>query len=83
MSDPDPLHDDHKPEIYERNARTGLALFCVYLALYGGFVYLNAFRSDLMGQMFWGVNLALWYGMGLIAAAFLISLVYMFLCRKK
>ena len=48
-----------------RNARLGFFLFFVYLALYGGFVLLNAFAPQLMQ---WtplaGINLAILYGFG-------------------
>lgn len=64
-----------------RNARIGLVLFVFYLLLYGGFVFLNAFSPDLMETTpFGGVNLAIIYGFGLILAAFVLSLVYGFLC---
>ena len=53
-----------------RNARLGLKLFAVYLALYGGFVLLNAFSAETMESTpFAGVNVAILYGFGLIIAA--------------
>ena len=65
-----------------RNARYGLVLFALYLLLYGGFVLLNAFDPSLMETTpFAGVNLAVLYGLGLIAAALLLALVYGWLCR--
>ncbi len=66
-----------------RNARLGLVLFVVYLLFYGGFVGLNAFAPEVME---WtpaaGINLAILYGMALILAAFLLALVYGWLCRS-
>lgn len=66
----------------ERNARIGMRLFVVYLVLYGGFVLLNAFAPN---SMEWtpmaGVNLAIWYGFGLILAALCLALLYGMLCR--
>jgi uncharacterized membrane protein (DUF485 family) len=65
-----------------RNARIGLALFAVYLLLYGGFVGLAAFapaRMELAPLA--GVNVAIWYGFGLIIAAMLLALVYGWVCR--
>ena len=60
-----------------RANRVGLVLFAVYLALYGGFVALNAFAP---AAMEWtplaGVNLAVLYGFGLIFAAFALALLY-------
>jgi uncharacterized membrane protein (DUF485 family) len=52
-------------------------LFGVYLALYGGFVLLAAFAPQAMeATPLAGVNLAIWYGFGLIAAALLLALIY-------
>ena len=56
----------------------GLALFWVYVALYGGFMALVLVRPDLLAlRPFGGVNLAIVSGMGLIAAAFVLAVVYM------
>jgi uncharacterized membrane protein (DUF485 family) len=66
-----------------RRTRYGLALFAVYLLLYGGFVLLNAFAPDQMERTpLFGVNLAILYGMLLIAAAFVLALIYGWLCRS-
>ena len=65
-----------------RNSRIGLVLFGVYLLLYGGFVFLNAFSPESMEVIpVAGVNLAIVFGFGLILAAFVLALVYGFLCR--
>ncbi len=65
-----------------RNSRLGLWLFAVYLLLYGGFVGINAFAPQLMeSRPALGINLAILYGMALILAAFLLALVYGWLCR--
>ncbi len=67
-----------------RNARTGFVLFVIYLLLYGGFVFLNAFAADVMEMTpIAGVNLAILYGFGLIVAAIVLALVYGFLCRNE
>jgi uncharacterized membrane protein (DUF485 family) len=66
-----------------RNARYGMVLFVAYLVLYGGFVAVNAFNSDVMDTIIWqGVNLAILYGFGLILAAIALAMVYGWLCRK-
>lgn len=65
-----------------RNSRYGLWLFGVYLLLYGGFVGITAFAPQWMeARPIAGINLAILYGMGLIAAAFVLALVYGWLCR--
>lgn len=62
--------------------RIGLTLFWVYVALYAGFMGLVLFRPDLLSRRpFGGVNLAIAYGLGLIAGAFVLSIVYMAACR--
>ncbi len=67
-----------------RNARYGLWLFGIYLLLYSGFVAVNAFVPQWMeATPLAGVNLAILYGMGLIVAAFLLALVYGWLCRLR
>ncbi len=66
-----------------RNARIGLRLFTLYVALYAGFMWLSAFRPTLMGRpALGGLNVAIVYGFGLIAAAFVLAIVYMWLCMK-
>ena len=65
----------------------GLALFWVYVLLYIGFMGLVLVRPDLLSlRPFFGVNLAIVYGMGLIAAAFVLAVAYMVLrsgrCRE-
>lgn len=64
-----------------RNSRVGLLLFFIYLAFYGGFVFMNAFVPDQMEmQPFPGVNLAIVYGFALIITAFVLALLYGLLC---
>ena len=66
----------------QSNSRIGLVLFAIYLVLYGGFVLLNAFSSEIMQWRPWlGVNLAILYGFGLIVAAFVLAMLYGWLCR--
>src|SRR5688572_1168203 len=67
-----------------RNSRLGLWLFGVYLLLYGGFVGISAFSPQWMeARPVAGISLAILYGMGLIVAAFLLALVYGWLCRMS
>lgn len=76
----DVVHDNAATA--ERNARLGLVLFAVYLALYVGFVLLCAFWPDVLDKTpLAGLNVAILYGMGLIVAALILALVYSWLCR--
>lgn len=64
-----------------RAARIGLILFCIYLALYGGFVFLSAFSAETMeATPIDGVNVAILYGFFLIIAAIVLSLIYGVVC---
>ena len=80
-------HQPNQPETYDaptaaRNARYGAVLFLAYLLLYGGFVAINAFNPEVMDTVVLaGVNLAIVYGLGLIVAAFVLALIYLWLCR--
>jgi uncharacterized membrane protein (DUF485 family) len=85
-----PLHDeplDHSDLATRRpppteHVRRALALFAFYLLLYGGYVLLNAFAPQVMDRTLAGINLAVWYGFGLIIAAFALALIYGYLCRN-
>jgi uncharacterized membrane protein (DUF485 family) len=75
-------HDAH----VSPNARLGLVLFAVYCVLYFGFMAIATFKYDLFGSttpVGGGVNLAILYGMGLIAAALVLAVVYMLLCKRE
>ncbi|MBY0587057.1 DUF485 domain-containing protein [bacterium] len=71
------------PATERRNARIGQKLFLLYAAAYGGFIFINAFYPSAMEQTpFAGINLAILYGMGLVIGAWIVSLVYGWLCRR-
>lgn len=76
--------DDDSPTVAAHNARVGMILFVLYLAFYAAFVLISAFAPAWMAQRPWaGINLAIWYGFGLIGAALGLSLVYSWLCRAR
>jgi uncharacterized membrane protein (DUF485 family) len=84
-------HFDHGPNepVAESEPRSvqrtklGLALFAVYLALYGGFMLINAFAPQQMeATPLFGINLAILYGVALILSAFALALLYGWLCRE-
>lgn len=69
--------------ISTRNSRIGLALFALYLVFYGGFVLIAAFWPQWMeATPLAGVNLAVWYGFGLIGGAFVLAMIYGWACRS-
>jgi len=70
--------------VVAHNTRIGLVLFAIYVAFYGGFMALSAFWPEVMRKPFaGGANLAVVYGFALIAAALVLALIYMRLCRKS
>ena len=67
----------------QRNARWGLWLFALYLFFYAGFMVISTFLPDVLDQRpVAGINLAILYGLGLILAALLLSLLYGWVCRN-
>ncbi len=66
-----------------RRSRIALRLFAVYCAGYAVFMLLNAFAPKVMETTFGGVNLAIWYGFGLIGGALVMALRYAWLCRDS
>jgi uncharacterized membrane protein (DUF485 family) len=71
------VHETQEP----RGARYGRVLFVCYTVLYGAFVLLAAFAPEIMQHTLGGISVAVWYGLALIAAAFLLALFYDWLCR--
>ena len=75
-------HGEHA-HLVSRNARYGLALFAIYVALYVGFIGLATFRPAILAaEAPGGVNWAVAFGLGLIGAAFALAAVYMVLCGR-
>jgi uncharacterized membrane protein (DUF485 family) len=72
----------HDEPAAARRARAGLTLFFLYVLLYAGFMGLVLLRPEwLSWRPFGGVNLAIAYGLGLIAAALVLAAIYMAACR--
>lgn len=80
LSQADPGNAGHA-----RNARIGIILFAIYVILYTGFMVLAALWPELMAAPtpLGSVNLAIMYGMGLILAALVLAVVYIFLCQRE
>ena len=89
-----PAHHEDHPEVISRNARAGLALFCVYFAVFVGFLLLNVFSPKTMSATelplgdervitLWGTNVGVVYGVGLIVLAIALAVVYMRAVRRR
>jgi len=76
-------HSDSPSTARAWNMRLGLILFFIYLSLYLGFVLISAFAPEQMEQIVVaGLNLAVVYGFALIAAAFVMAMIYGVMCRN-
>jgi len=74
------LERDHAAAI---KSRIGLILFGVYSLIYAGFIIINTIAPKTMGlQVFFGLNLAVAYGFGLIILAIIMGVVYNRVCTK-
>ena len=75
---------DHPSPERQFNTRLGLILFAFYLALYLGFVLINAYRAQMMETIVVaGLNLAIVYGFALIVVALVLALIYGVACRTE
>lgn len=67
----------------KKKATLGVWFFFLYLFFYAGFVVIGVVNYELMAlEVVAGLNLALFYGMGLIVFAVLLGIVYNYLCSK-
>ena len=67
----------------KKKARLGVWFFFIYLFFYGGFVVVGVLNYETLAQEISGnLNLALFYGIGLIAFAVVLGVVYNYLCSR-
>lgn len=60
-----------------RKSFIGVVLTIIYAVIYGGFVFLSIFYPSMMGiRTFFGMNLAITYGLGLIVIAIILAMIY-------
>ena len=72
-----------KDEAAAIKSKIGLILFGVYSLIYAGFVVINTLIPKTMGtQIFFGLNLAVVYGFGLIILAIIMGVIYNHVCTK-
>lgn len=80
---PAPQAEHESAATSARNSRYGIVLFFIYSSAYGLFVLLNAFVPNVMERVVGGgVNLAIVYGLVLIVLAFVMAMLYGWLCRN-
>ena len=62
----------------------GIWMFLIYAIVYAGFVAINLIKPSLMKEeAFFGLNLAVVYGFGLIIFALILALIYNKMCTKR
>lgn len=82
------LHEPNEPTgedpALAYKTRTGVFMFLIYASVYAGFVIINVVNPLLMEKIvFFGLNLAVTYGFGLIIFAFVLGLIYNRMCARK
>lgn len=79
-----PATDWGKDNAAAYKAKLGIFLFAFYGVFYAGFIIINTLFPKVMGiLLLFEVNLAIYYGSGLIILAFVMGIIYNFLCSKK
>ena len=82
------MQQDETTELYKDEAptiktRIGLILFGIYALIYAGFIIINTLSPQTMGvRVFAGLNLAVFYGFGLIVLAIVMGVAYNHVCTK-
>ena len=82
------LHEPNEPTgedpALQFKTRVGAWMFLIYAVVYAGFVILNVAKPLAMETIvFFGLNLAVTYGFGLIVFAFILALIYNRICALK
>lgn len=82
-SSPRSSGDSSASSSVQHNRRLGLILFAIYSLVYLAFTLVNAFLPKIVEWTpMGGINLTTWWGLGLIGLAFLMSLLYGWLCHS-
>ena len=80
----EPAAQAGKDPASEVKKRIGIRMFIAYGIVYAGFVIINTLVPKLMGKrVFFGLNLAVTYGFGLIILAIIAGMIYNGICTKK
>ncbi len=80
-----PAEDSGPDPASAYKTRIGMRMFLAYCLFYAGFVLVNVLTEGRAMQLIvvFGLNLAVVYGMGLIAVALIMALIYNHLCTRK
>ena len=79
-----PTTSDVKDPVPSCKSRLGVWMFLLYALVYSGFVAINVIKPVLMEtRIVFGLNLAVFYGFGLIIFAILLALIYNHKCSGR
>ncbi|MCG8568607.1 MAG: DUF485 domain-containing protein [Spirochaetes bacterium] len=79
----EPAAKTEKDKAFAVKQKLGIVLFLVYCVIYTGFVLINTLSPVVMEIIvFFGLNLAVVYGFGLILLAIIMGLIYNAICNK-
>jgi uncharacterized membrane protein (DUF485 family) len=74
---------EEKEIVTQQKSKLGVRLFFVYLICYAGFVTIGVFNYELLSTtVFYGLNLAVTYGIGLIVFAVILGIIYNAYCTR-
>lgn len=74
---------EEKEIVTQQKSKLGVRLFFIYLICYAGFVTIGVFNYELLSTtVFFGLNLAIAYGIGLILFAIILGIIYNYYCTK-
>ncbi|MGE6221576.1 DUF485 domain-containing protein [Nubsella zeaxanthinifaciens] len=74
---------EEKEIVTQQKSKLGVRLFFVYLICYAGFVAIGVFNYELLSTtVFYGLNLAIAYGIGLIVFAVIMGIIYNSYCTR-
>lgn len=64
-------------------SKLGIILFTLYALIYAGFIFINVFAPGVMGKEIGSINLAIYYGLGLIIFALVLAVIYNHYCTRS
>src|SRR5690606_14219685 len=78
-----PAAEPVRDNALKKKARLGVIFFFIYLFFYGGFVAIGVLNYEQLAiSVMGGINLALFYGIGLIVFAVLLGILYNYYCSR-
>ncbi len=84
MPESEPVPAETADQADRFKQRLGILLCTIYAVVYAGFVGISVYNVTLMDTLMpFGLNLAVFYGLGLIVFALLLAMLYSRACAAK